>query len=157
FLLDLDAKKRIPCRAGIQDDRARGSRSPPVLSVLPARGIVLAEGHRHAAILTTGVTADGGVAIGASATFAAIRDGSRGSPAAKLYGDAIDQAKAIVPALAGARIAALTVFTTQKITHELVDLRGVLAKLPPPKLHWDAASNAPMHAAVFGATMQPGY
>src|SRR4051812_26970797 len=53
ILLDLDAKKRVPCRVGIHDDRDRGSNSPPVVAVLPARGTILAEGHRHAAILTT--------------------------------------------------------------------------------------------------------
>lgn len=159
FLLDLDAGARVPCRAGAQDDRARGSNSPPVLSVLPARGVVLAEGHRHAVVLTTRVTADGGLPIGASATFAAIRDGKqRAAPLEKLYGDAVDAVKKLVPALAdGSHIAALTVFTTHADSHELVDLRGVLAKLPPPKLHWDPASVAPMHAAVFGATMHPGF
>jgi hypothetical protein len=158
FLIDLDAKKRVPCRVGIHDDRDRGSNSPPVVAVLPARGTVLAEGHRHAAILTTRVTAGGGSPIGASATFAAIRDGARRStPIEKLYGGAADAAKEIVPALAGGAIAAMSVFTTHAVSHELADMRGILEKLPPPKLHWDAASIAPMHAAVFGATLEAGY
>jgi hypothetical protein len=158
FLLDLDAKTRVPARAELHDDRDRGSSTPPVISVRPARGTVLAEGHRHAAILTTRVTA-GGEAIGASDAFAAIRDGAqRGSALEKLYGGAVDEAKAIAPALAeDGAIAVLTVFTTAAVSHELADMRGVIAKLPPPQLRWDAASLAPMAPAVFGATLEPGY
>jgi hypothetical protein len=159
ILLDLDARRRVPCRVGIHDDRDRGSSSPPVVAVLPARGTVLAEGHRHAAILTTRVTAGGGSPIGASAAFAAIRDGARRStPLERLHGDAVDAAKDLVPALAdGPRIAALAVFTTHAVSHELADMRGIIEALPPPVLRWDQASISPMHAAVFGASPQPGF
>ena len=57
FLIDLDAASpasaRVPCRVSFHDDRPADSDTPPVLSVLPARGVVLAEGHRHAVVLTT--------------------------------------------------------------------------------------------------------
>src|SRR6185436_16478900 len=67
LLIDLDAASpaaaRVPCRATYHDDRPLASNSAPVLAVLPARGVVLEEGRRYAAVLTTGVKADGGAAI----------------------------------------------------------------------------------------------
>jgi hypothetical protein len=163
FLVDLDAAEpaaaRVPCRVLFHDDRANGSDRPPVLSVLPARGVVLAEGHRHAVALTTAVTADGGKALGASDAFAAIRDGSaRGTVLEKLYGEAADALAKAVPALAdGKKLAGLAVFTTQVAAGELIQMRETVAALPAPAVSWDAAQLAPMAAAVFGYQAFPGY
>jgi hypothetical protein len=163
FLVDLDAEDasvaRVPCRAGYHDDRDLGSIRRPVLTVLPARGVVLREGRRYAVVLTTRVTADGGRAIAPSATFRDIRDGARRSgPLDQLYGDAVDRVAALVPPLADRnRIAALTTFTTQATSRELVAMRTIIAELPPPPLQWEAADLAPMHAARFAATPLPGY
>ena len=121
LLVDLDAGARVPARVQVHDDSPLGSTAPPLLAVLPARGVVLAEGHRHAVVVTTKVTA-GGKPVAASATFAAIRDGSRRTTAIeKLYGSAIDEVKKLVKPLGdGATIAGLTVFTTQAASGELV-------------------------------------
>jgi dienelactone hydrolase len=162
-LVDLDATDpaaaRVPCRVAFHDDRPRGSDSPPVISVLPARGVVLAEGHRHAAVLTTKVTADGGKALGASEAFQAIRDGSaRKSALEKMYGDAVDAVAAKVPALADkTKIAGIAVFTTQKTADELLSMRAAVAKLSPPTLSWEPQKLAPMGYGVFGYQAFAGY
>jgi hypothetical protein len=155
MLIDLDAAARVPCRIRFHDDRPQGSNSPPVLAVLPARGVVLAEGHRHAAVLTSAVTA-GGKAIGPSATFQAIRDGERRASAIEeLYGAAVDQVAATFADKA--HIAALTVFTTQASSGELVAMRALTAKRSPPALSWDPAKIAPIHAALFADKAIAGF
>jgi hypothetical protein len=162
FLVDLDAASAepavLPCRAGVQDDRAQGSASWPVVAVLPARGIVLREARRYAAVITTSVTA-GGLCVQPSAEFVAIRDGLRRSSAVEsLYGNAVDEVVEKVPALSDrSRIAALTVFTTQAASGELFDLRARVGAMPPPVLSWDPADLAPMHAGLFAASPLPGY
>ncbi len=162
FLVDLDAADpaavRVPARVAFHDDRPNGSSSPPVVAVLPARGVVLAEGHRHAAVLTTAVTA-GGQALGPSASFQAIRDGSaRASALEKLYGAAVDEVAAKVAPLADkTRIAGLTVFTTMAAADELLGMRATVAAMPPPTLSWAQADVSPMHAALFAATAVTGY
>lgn len=162
MLIDLDATSpasaRVPCRAAFHDDRPNGAESPPVLAVVPARGVVLAEKHRYAAVLTTAVTADGGEAVAASADFASIRDAeSHQGAIATLYGDAVTRAGELVPWLEDrSRIAALTVFTTQASSGELVAMRAIVAALPPPALDWDPRAIAPMHAAVFATAPGPG-
>jgi hypothetical protein len=163
FLIDLDAvsapSSRVPCRVSFHDDRAAGSDTPPVLAVLPARGVVLAEGHRHAVVLTTHLTADGGQAIGASSALRKILDDPSSAGAkGKLYADAVKKIGDLVPPLADrSQIAGLTVFTTESASRELVSMRELTAAQPPPSLHWDAATIAPMHAALFAATPLAGY
>ena len=163
LLIDLDAASpasaRVPCRVSFHDDRAAGSDTPPVLAVIPARGIVLAEGHRHAVVLTTRLTADGGQTVGASKAFQQILDESPGAGAsARLYADALEKVGELVPPLADrSKIAGLTVFTTESASGELVAMRETTAALPPPALHWDAATVAPMHAALFATTPLAGY
>ena len=55
-LVDLDAPPgedpHVPCRAAYQDDRLNGSTRRPALVVLPARGVVLKEGHAPDAVMT---------------------------------------------------------------------------------------------------------
>jgi dienelactone hydrolase len=162
FLVDLDAtsgdKARVPCRAAFHDDRATGSEISPVLAVLPARGIVLEEGHRYAAVLTTRVRGDESTAIGPSKEFRAIVEGSRQSALEKLYGDAIERVAELVPPLADtAKIAALTVFTTQSTSEELVEMRATVAALSPPKLDWTPAALAPMSPGLFSAAPLTGF
>jgi hypothetical protein len=163
FLIDLDAASaltaRVPCRASFHDDSDAGSDTPPVLAVLPARGVVLAEGHRHAVVLTTRLTADGGKAVAASKAFQQLlADPSSVGASAKLYADAVKRVGELVPPLADrSKIAGLTVFTTESASHELVAMRELTAALPPPILRWDAATIAPMHAALFATTPLAGY
>ncbi|HVY48462.1 MAG TPA: hypothetical protein VHB21_21385, partial [Minicystis sp.] len=145
-------------RVEVQDDTADASTTPPLLAVLPARGVVLAEGHRHAVVVTSKVTA-GGKPVGASATFAAIRDGARrATPAEKLYGAAIDDVEKLEPGLDAKSIAGLTVFTPASTSDELAVMRGIVGAMAPPKLDWTPADVAPMHAALFGNDPLPaGY
>ncbi|MEP7121244.1 MAG: hypothetical protein ABJE95_10055 [Byssovorax sp.] len=163
FLIDLDAASpeaaRVPCRVSFHDDRQAGSDTPPVLAVLPARGVVLAEGHRHAVVLTTRLTADGGQPVGASAALQKILAAGPGAGAStKLYADAAKRVGDLVAPLADrSKIAGLTVFTTESASHELVAMRELTAALPPPALRWDPATIAPMHAALFATTPLAGY
>lgn len=164
MLVDLEAKTAatalIPARVDYHSDIPNGSTTPPLLVIYPARGIVLLEKHRYAAVLTTGVHAKDGMPVGASAGFRAVRDGkARTTAGEKLYGDAIDKIATLVPALADkTKIAAIAVYTTHGMSHELADLRAAAAKQAPPVLKWDKPSLAPMGAGLFAnAPLPAGY
>lgn len=158
FLLDLepatpDAVVRVPVVAGWQP-RFR------TITVQPD-GVVLAPGHRYAAVLTTGVRARGGAALSASPAFAAIRDGARTGAVAALYGPAIDRAVAGLGAgFDRGRIAAMAVFTTHTRHRQLHAAAGALRAGrygDAPALVTDAAAVAPYTAARFGAHPHPGW
>jgi hypothetical protein len=157
FLIDLEAtdpsKARVRCRAKIHDDSAT-SDARPVVAVGPGLGVVLEEGHRYAAVLTSRVRDATGAHLVASADFQALLSGSRSGAVATLYGGAIDTVQgAIGDALAsdGAQIVAVAPYTTQSTTGEMFKLRESLEQMPVPALAWDAASMAPMGAAKFAA------
>jgi hypothetical protein len=161
-LVDLQGKAGsalIPARADYHDDAPNGATTKPLLVVYPARGVVLAEGHRYAAVLTTGVKTKGGMPVGPSAGFRALRDGPRTTAAEMLYGTAVDDVSTLVPDLADkTKIAALAVYTTHSLSHEMTDLRGASAKAAAPVLQWSAASLMPMGAGLFAAAPLPmGY
>lgn len=161
MLVDLEAKTAatalIPARADYHSDAPNGSTTPPLLVIYPARGIVLAEKHHYAAVLTTGVKTKDGMNVGASAKFTAVRDGKQRTTAGeKLYGDAVDKIATLVPALADkTKIAAIAVYTTHGMSHELADLRAAFTKAAPPTLKWDAASIAPMGVGLFANAPLP--
>ena len=164
MLVDLEAKTAatalIPARVDYHSDASNGSTTPPLLVIYPARGIVLAEKHRYAAVLTTGVHAKDGTPVGASAKFIAVRDGKQRTTAGeKLYGAAVDQIATLVPALADkTKIAAIAVYTTHGMSHELSDLRAAFTKQAPPVLKWDAVTLAPMGPGLFAnAPLPSGY
>lgn len=157
MLIDLEAPDAstalVRARVDYRDDRSLGAELRPLLVIYPARGVVLAEGRRYAAVVTTGVRTEGGAAVQPSATLRAIADGSRRlSDAEKSYGDAIDKVAALVPELADtSRIAGIAVYTTHRVTHELLDLRAEVLAGPAPALAWDAASLAPIGQGFFAA------
>jgi len=157
MIVDLDATSAatalIGARAQYHDDSAYGSKARPLLAVWPARGIVLKEGGHYAIVLTTGVKTTDGKPLGASPTFAAIRDGSTRSTAAQqLYGNAVDTVAKLVPALAGkTNIAAMAVYSTHNAVHELSDLRGQILENAAPALSWAATDIAPMGVGLFSA------
>lgn len=161
MLVDLEAASAaaalVPARADYHSDAPNGSTTPPLLVIYPARGVVLAEKHRYAAVLTTGVHAKDGTPVSPSAKFVAVRDGKqRTTVGEKLYGDAIDKIATLVPALADkTTIAAVAVYTTHGMGHEIVDLRAAFTKQAPPVLKWDAASLAPMGVGLFANAPLP--
>jgi hypothetical protein len=164
MLVDLEAKTPatalIPARVDYHNDAPNGATTPPLLVIYPARGIVLAEKHHYAAVLTTGVHTKDGMSVGASAKFTAIRDGKqRTSAAEKLYGTAVDQIATLVPALADkTKIAAIAVYTTHGMSHEIADLRAAFTKQAPPVLKWDKPTLAPMGSGLFAnAPLPAGY
>ncbi len=164
MLVDLDAKTAatalVPARVDYHSDAPNGSTAPPLLVIFPARGIVLAEKHHYAAVLTTGVHAKDGTPVAASARFVAIRDGkARSTAGEKLYGTAVDKIATLVPALADkSKIAAIAVYTTHGMSHEIADLRAAFTKATPPALKWDAATLAPMGGGLFANSPLPsGY
>ncbi|HWL88660.1 MAG TPA: hypothetical protein VNO21_22815, partial [Polyangiaceae bacterium] len=131
FLIDLEAtdasKARVTCRAQYHSNGAGGSRA--VVGVGPARGIVLEEGHKYAAVLTSRVKVAAGGQLGPSADFDRVRKGDRTGAIATLYGGAYDKANtALQSALAsdGAQIVALAPFTTNAMTSELYALRDAI-------------------------------
>ena len=164
MIVDLEAKTTatalIPARVDYHNDAPNGATTPPLLVIYPARGVVLAEKHHYAAVLTTGVHTKDGMSVGASARFTAIRDGKqRTSAAEKLYGTAVDQIATLVPALADkTKIAAIAVYTTHGMSHEIADLRAAFTKQAPPVLKWDKPTLAPMGSGLFAnAPLPSGY
>ena len=171
FLIDLEAADpaaaRVPCRATILDERDLES-GRFVIGIGPARGVVLAEGHRYAAVLTNRVKreargGEGSLEIFGSVDFKKNAIRKTGSLTA-IYGPAYDKVMAVLgTALAAdkASIVALAPYTTQKITQELYAMRDALEAAPPATLAWDAATVAPMIAAKFarktGATLPAGF
>jgi hypothetical protein len=157
FLIDLAASDpgsaRVRCRAAVHDDYDVSGARPTVV-VGPGLGVLLEEGHRYAAVVTSRVKDKGGAAVGASADFDALRAGKRGGAVGAMYGEAIDRATSLLAgALAsdGAKVVAIAPFTTQSTTHEMFKLRESLEATPAPKLAWDAAALAPMGAVKFAA------
>lgn len=165
FLLDLDATDpsaaRVPCRAFFHDESdVDGGQSN--VSVGPARGVVLREGGRYLAVLTSRVKDRRGFGVVASKDFEATAIRKEG-PLGQLYGDAYERAVALVGgALGEDAIVSLAPFTTQSATADLYTLRDALESAPAPALAWDAASVAPMTAAKFarvgdGETLPTGF
>jgi hypothetical protein len=148
FLVDLEAtdpaKARVKCRAAFHP-RATTSKTRATLGVGPARGVLLEEGHRYAAVLTTRVKDTKGRPLTASASFAkAIED------KAGLYGAAYDKVLATIGgALGKDAVVSLAPYTTQKVTDELFALRDAAEDAPAPPLSWAAGDLAPMTAARF--------
>jgi hypothetical protein len=153
MLLDLEAtdgaSARVPARVRAFKPN-KGSDTPGVIVIYPARGLVLKEGHRYAAIVTSGVKAANGAPLGASATFAAIANGERDTPTKKLYGDAIDKAIALMPELSGT-IANIAPYTTMNQSPELFAMRTALEAAGPAALSFAPPDLAPVHAALFAA------
>ena len=154
FLIDLEATDpgaaRVPCRATTLDERERES-SRFYVAIGPARGFVLAEGHHYAAVMTSRLKTEAGVALGASTDFTTTAVKKEG-PLGSLYGAAYDKVmSAIGGALAAdkAQIVALAPYTTQKVTAELYAVRDAMEAAPAPALSWDAASVLPMTNARF--------
>lgn len=154
FLIDLEATDpaaaRVPCRASVLDDRDLES-GRFLVAIGPARGVVLAEGHRYAAVLTSRVKLESGGAIAASADFEKTAVSKQG-PLAAVYGGAYDQVMGVIgPALAADRtkIIALAPYTTQKVTAELFALRETIGAAPAATLSWKPEDTAPMMPARF--------
>ena len=156
FLIDLQAtdpaSARVACRASILDERDRDT-SRFLVAIGPARGLVLAEDHRYAAVMTSRVQTEAGLALVASADFTSTAVKAQGA-FGSVYGDAYAKVMAAVGgALAadGAKVIALAPYTTQNVTAELFTIAGTLDAAPAPALSWDAATMAPMANAKFAA------
>lgn len=151
FLVDLESGQRVPCRATVHDEeQVEGGRS--LLAVGPARGVVLEEGHRYCAVITSRVRDKDGRNIGPSDEFLAAVEKKEG-PLAAVYGAAYDDVKRSLGGALGAdRIVALSPYTTQKIIAETYAMRDALESAPAATLKWDAASMAPMGAVKFAAS-----
>jgi dienelactone hydrolase len=154
YLIDLEASDlasaRVPCRASVLDERDLES-GRFLVAIGPARGFVLAEGHRYAAVLTSRVKLESGGEISRSIDFARTAVSKEG-PLAPLYGAAYDKVMTVIgPALAAdkAQIISLAPYTTQKVTAEMFALRDTLENGPAPALSWKPEDAAPMVPARF--------
>jgi dienelactone hydrolase len=148
FLLDMDAGKRVPCRAVFHDEEGvENGRS--MLIVGPARGIVLEEAHHYCAVVTSRIKDAAGLNIAPSEEFIATVEKKEG-PLAGVYGAAYDKAMSMLGgALGSERIVALSPYTTQKVIDDTYAMRDALEAGAAPTLKWDAADLAPMTAAKF--------
>jgi hypothetical protein len=158
FLIDLAATDpstaRIRCRGAIHDDSATSSVTRPVVAVGPGLGVLLAEGHSYAAVLTSRVKGTSGAPVTASPDFQGVVAAAQTGSIATMYQAAIAQAQSMLgSALApdGAQIVAIAPYTTNAATGEMFALRTSLETMPVPALAWDAASMAPMGAVKFAA------
>ena len=167
FLIDLQAtdpaKARVPCRAHFQDDRDIGSELHPVVAVGPARGVVLDEGHRYAAVMTSRVRDASGRSVKASADFLALPTLASPTPIQKMYQSDLATAKTLLAGALGttATIISIAPFTTHTRAKELFQARATLDTLPVPALSFAAQDLAPMGAARFselvGAQLPAGF
>jgi len=156
FLLDLEAtdpaKARIPCRATVLDERELES-GRFLVGVGPARGVVLEEGHRYCAVLTSRVRTVGGGKIVRSAELSAMLERQdTTTPLGAVYVPTFDKVKALLGSALDAdkaEILGVAPYTTQKITGELYALRDALEAAPPATLSWSADDIKPMTAAKF--------
>ena len=156
FLIDLQATDpaaaRVPCRASVLDERELES-GRFLVAIGPARGFVLAEDHRYAAVITSRVKTEAGVPLAASDDFTTSAVKGQG-PLAGVYGDAYAKVMTVIGgALATdqARVVAVTPYTTQNVTPELLAIGATVEAAAAPTLSWDAASVAPMTNAKFAA------
>jgi hypothetical protein len=134
FLVDADtasptAFRRIPARV-------RWDPSARRISVQPVDGWPLHEGRRYAAVLTTSVRAADGAPLAPAIAFEALRDAAS-RPVEPLAAEAYDE---YVPVLASlesgglsrTRVAALAVFTVQRISRDLDEARALVRTGSPP-------------------------
>jgi hypothetical protein len=143
----------LPCRAGFHDDAPRSS-TTPVVAVGPARGVVLAEGHPYAAVLTSRVKDTSGRPVAASSDFAAVAAGKAPGAVGATYMSAYTAAKAALASLLsgdGATIVSIAPYTTMKKSGEIFTMRAALETATAPTLSWDAPTMAPMGAVKFAA------
>ena len=149
FLIDLDAGVLLECQAGWTDLAPFGETDvTPTLTVRASAGVALPEGHRVAVVLTSSLVSTDQKPLEASPTFTALRDGQRATPAAKLYGDAVDAAAAKA-GIDRATIVDAAVYTTGDVTRDLFDARDLAAATPVPTLKWAADDVAPVAPARF--------
>lgn len=153
YFLDLEAQDsklaRLPCRASIRDDREKSSTTRPVLAVGPARGFVLAEGHRYAAVLTSRLRDQDGKRVIRGLTLQRVARGVRSTPSMTLYGTALERVNALLSDVLGTdEVVAIAPYTTQTTTPELFQLRDKLIG-SSLSLSWDAATVQPMGNARF--------
>lgn len=153
FLVDVD---ETSVRRGTRYPAyARHLPSLGILSVIPATGVVLPPGVRHAAVVTSKVKTAAGKALVADETLARIASGERGTKAGKLFGEALDALVTAGAVRSREEVASLAVFTTSRRALELPALRERLRAEPAPSLLLDAASAAPYTAAIFGRLSSP--
>lgn len=100
-----------------------------VIAGSPASGVVLREGTRYAALVTTAIRDAGGAPLRA---LGAIGGGARWRTTREALAEL-----AALDVVEPARVAGLTVFTTQHATAPLVAAREALAAAPPPVLAFD--------------------
>ena len=154
FLVDLEAtdpaQARIGCRAAFHTNSRTGSRA--TIAIGPARGLVLKEKHKYAAVLTNRVKDTAGKPLTVSTDFDRIRKGDRTGLAA-VYGSAYEKATTVLgSALSGAEVVALAPFTTNSMADELFKLRETIDATPAPTIAWTQAATTPLTATRFGGT-----
>ncbi len=140
FLVDADMasstfRRRVPVLVHYHPELGQ-------LALRPYDGHPLVPGRRYAAVVTTSVLDDQGAPIGPDPRFAAIRDAS-GRPADPLDAAAYDEYAPVLASLATdgvprERVAALAVFTVQRVGPALRDARAIVWEGPAPVALVDA-------------------
>ncbi len=157
FFFDLDAGQALECIAGYNDDSVFGEKAgddgplAKVLTVRTARGVVVPEGHKVVAILTSGVVDAKGAPLAASDKFVAVRDWPNQTGGKAPYRAAID---AVIAKLGidKTRIVAAATYTVGHVTDELRAARELARATAVPTLKWGKDDVAPVTPARFTAT-----
>ncbi len=141
LLVDVDPAsptefRRVPVIARWNGERGQ-------LAVRPYDGHPLVPGRRYAAVVTTALRDDRGMAIGPSPRFAAIRDAAS-RPSDPADAEAWDEYSSVLASLASngtppARVAGLAVFTVQRVLPDMRDARAIVWDGEPPIATLDAA------------------
>ncbi|MGE0786840.1 MAG: hypothetical protein AB7S26_14305 [Sandaracinaceae bacterium] len=158
FLVDadpasVDAFRRLPVRVSYVPELGQ-------LALRPADGHPLTPGRRYAAVVTTGVRDDRGDPIGPHASFLAIRDAAARPDGAR-EGAAYDEYTPVLATLSSngvlrSRVAALAVFTVQRVRDDMASVRATIHSGPAPVVSLDAAvASGPDLDALLGVPATP--
>jgi len=139
-LVDVDPGSPHRYRVVPMDWRYDASRG--VLAGAPVPGVVLREGNRYAALVTTALRGVDGGPIARSAAL----DRLAGPASPERWRSTAEVVEALVRegGIDRATLAGIAVFTTQRASAPLLAARGVLDELPPPGLSF------PDPSVVFG-------
>jgi len=142
---------RLPCFAGYFERLG-------VLVVAP-EGQPLQGGRRYAVVVSDQLISTDGLPVTASPAFAELLAGTRSTPEATLFGEALDGVSAAIPAWSAEHIAGMAVYSAHTEHRKLRTVRDALANGdygPAPQLLTEASATLPYPTLRFCAQAQVG-
>ncbi len=142
---------RLPCIASYF--------APLQILVVAPEAKPLVGGRRYAVVVSDRLTTSNGGHLGPSPAFTALRQAATGTPAATLFGTAIERVVAALPSWSAESIAGMAVYSAHTEHRKLRTVRDALVRGDygaAPGLLSDAAATAPYAALRLCAEAKPG-